>query len=106
MEKRDSLSKKVQEAIGQRTKLRDEFNEQKRVFQSYLAEQRRLKQERYQEERKQQQEQWKIKQLEREVEKLDEQPFVSEITLIEQSIKFCQGLMPQDSASKKEEKKD
>merc|ERR1719160_633426 len=106
MEKRDSLSKKVQELIGERTKLRDEFNEQKRVFQTYLAEQRRLKQERYQEERKQQQEQWRIAKLEKEVEKLDEQPFVSEITLIEQTIKFCQGLMPQASAAKQEEKKD
>merc|ERR1711959_252123 len=82
------------------------FQEQKRAFQAYLAEQRRIKQERYQEERKKQLEEWKIKQMEKEVEKLDEQPYVSEITLIEQTIKFCQSLLPQDTANQKEEKKE
>merc|ERR1712072_622233 len=106
LDKRDALTKKVQELIAERTKLRDEFNEEKRAFQSYLAEQRRAKQERYQQERKEQQEQWKIKQLEKQIENLDEQPFVSEITLIEQTIKFCQGLMPQDSAGQKKEEKE
>merc|ERR1711988_1263367 len=105
-EKKDALSKKIQEHVAERTKLRDEFQEQKRAFQGYLAEQRRIKQERYQEERKKQQEEWKIKQMEKEVEKLDEQPHVSEITLIEQTIKFCQSLLPQDTAAEKAEKKE
>merc|ERR1712178_493537 len=86
--------------------LRDEFNAQKREFQSYLAEQRRIKQEKYAEERKQQQEEWRLKQLEKKVEALDDQPYVSEMTLIEQTIKFCKDLLPQDSGEKKEEKKE
>merc|ERR1719240_1336175 len=55
-EKRDKISGQIKELIAQRTTLRDEFNNQKKEFQSYLAEQRRIKQEKYAEERKQQQE--------------------------------------------------
>merc|ERR1712139_286498 len=97
---------KIQELIAERTRLRDEFNAAKREFQSYLAEQRRARQAKYAEERKKQQEEWKIKQLERKVEQLDEQPYVSELTLIEQTVKFCKNLLPQDVGDKKEEKKE
>merc|ERR1711924_401434 len=97
---------KIQELIAVRTRLRDEFNAQKREFQQYLAEQRRARQEKYAEERKKQQEEWKVKQLERKVEQLDEQPFVSELTLIEQTVKFCKDLLPKDAGEKKEEKKE
>merc|ERR1719353_2882762 len=85
--------------------MRDAFNNEKREFTVYLAEQRRIKQERYQEERKVQQEQWRIAKLEKQIEALDEQPFVSEITLIEQTVKFCESLMPQNADEKKEEQK-
>merc|ERR1719502_967697 len=105
-EKRDKISAQIKELIAQRTELRDEFNNQKKEFQSHLAEQRRIKQEKYAEERKQQQEEWRLRQLEKKVEALDDQPFVSEITLIEQTVKFCKDLLPQDSGDKKEEKKE
>merc|ERR1711907_901522 len=81
-------------------------NNQKKEFQSYLAEQRRIKQEKYAEERKQQQEEWRLRQLEKKVEALDDQPFVSEMTLIEQTIKFCKDLLPQDAGEKKAEAKE
>merc|ERR1711865_469955 len=100
------ISTQIKELIAQRTQLRDDFNNAKREFQSYLAEQRRIKQEKYAEERKVQQEQWRVQKLEKQVEALDEQPFVSEITLIEQTVKFCQSLMPQDAGTKKEEEKE
>merc|ERR1712054_328793 len=105
-EKRDKISGQIKELIGQRTQLRDEFNNQKKEFQAYLAEQRRIKQEKYAEERKQQQEEWRLKQLEKKVEALDDQPYVSEITLIEQTVKFCKDLLPQDSGKKEEGKKE
>lgn len=41
-EKRDAISKQIQEKIAERQKLRDEFSEAKREFQNYLAEQRRI----------------------------------------------------------------
>merc|ERR1712129_655435 len=105
-EQRDKISTQIKELIAQRTQLRDDFNNAKREFQSYLAEQRRIKQEKYAEERKVQQEQWRLQKLEKQVEALDEQPFVSEITLIEQTMKFCKGLLPQDTGAKKEEAKE
>merc|ERR1719498_1010223 len=103
MTQRDENSKKIQEFIQERNKLRDEFNNAKREFQQYLAEQRRIKQEKYREERKKQEEEYKIRQLEKKVEALDEQPYVSELTLIEQTVKFCKGLLPQDVGDKKED---
>merc|ERR1712100_442192 len=106
MTQRDENSKKIQEHIRERNKLRDEFNSLKREFQTYLAEQRRVKQEKYREERKKQEEEYKIRQLEKKVEQLDEQPYVSELTLIEQTVKFCKNLLPQDAGEKKEEKKE
>merc|ERR1711907_237717 len=37
---------------------------------------------------------------------LDEQPFVAEITLIEQTLKFCKDLLPKEEGAAKEEKKE
>merc|ERR1712194_183570 len=105
-EQRDKISTQIKELIAQRTQLRDDFNNAKREFQSYLADQRRIKQEKYAEERKAQQERWRLQKLEKQVEALDEQPYVSEITLIEQTLKFCKGLLPQDTVAKKEETKE
>merc|ERR1712187_62002 len=58
------------------------------------------------EERKEQEKAWKIKKMEKEVEKLDENPYVGQVTLIEQTIQFCKGLLPQEAAESKEEKKE
>jgi len=104
--KREELQKKVAELITERNALRDAFGEQKREFQIYLNEQRRIKQERYQEDRAKQQQEWKVQQLERKVAALDEQPFVSEIVLIEQTEAFCKSLMPQAKDDKKDEVKE
>jgi len=103
---REELQKKIQEKIAERQALRDEFTAAKKVFQEHLAEQRKIRQEKYAAEREEQKKAWEIKKMEREVEKLDEQPYVSEITLIEQTIKWCTGLLPQDAGAKKEEVKE
>merc|ERR1711953_1184861 len=75
-------------------------------YKAWQAEQRRIRQEKYQEERKEQDKAWKLQKMGKEVEKLDENPYVSQITLIEQTVKFCKGLLPQDAAEKKEETKE
>merc|ERR1712151_212408 len=106
MEKRDDIQKKIADLVGQRSKLRDDFKQEMNEYKAWQAEQRRLRQEKYQEERKAQEAAWKIKKMEKEVEKLDENPYVSQITLIEQTMKFCKGLLPQDAVETKEEKKD
>jgi len=106
LEKKDALQKKIQEKIVERTTLREDFNTAKKAFQEYLAEQRKVKQERYQEEQKARQAEYKIRQMEKKVEALDEQPFVAEIVLIEQTVKFCKGLVGEKEEEKKEELKD
>merc|ERR1712157_244935 len=67
---------------------------------------RDLRQKRIQEERKERQKEYELRQLERKAEKLDEQPHVAEITLIEQTIAFCKSLTQAKGAEKKEEKKE
>jgi uncharacterized coiled-coil DUF342 family protein len=105
--KREEITNQIKEKIQERQALRDDFQAEKKKFQEHLAEQRKLRQEKYQLEKKEQQEAWKLRQMERKVEELDNQPYVSEITLIEQTIKFCKGLLPQDaSAGKKVEEKE
>merc|ERR1712129_366110 len=44
-EQRDKISTKIKELIAQRTQLRDDLDDAKREFQSYLADQHRVKQE-------------------------------------------------------------
>lgn len=100
------IMRKVNAKSAERDSLMDDFNWQKWEYQTYLAEQRRKQQDKYAEERRAQQEQWKIKQMERQVEKLDEQPHTNVITLIEQTIKFCQDLLPHDLQETQEEKKE
>merc|ERR1719291_660585 len=106
MEKREAVQKKIAELVGQRSKLRDDFKQEMNEYKAWQAEQRRIRQDKYQEERKAQEAAWKIKKMEKEVEKLDENPYVSQITLIEQTMKFCKNLLPQDAGEKKEEIKE
>merc|ERR1712151_831271 len=40
------------------------------------------------------------------VEKLDENPYISHITLIDQTVQFCKGLLPKEEEEAKEEKKE
>merc|ERR1712013_710940 len=106
MQKRDDVQKKIQDLVAERQRLREEFKNEMNEYKAWQADQRRLRQEKYQQERQAQEAAWKIKKMEKEVEKLDENPYVSQITLIEQTMKFCKGLLPQDAGEKKEESKE
>merc|ERR1711935_263600 len=61
---------------------------------------------RYAAEREGRQKEWEEQSRQKKVEKLDEQPFVTEITLLEQTIKFCKSLTSGKEVEKKEDKKD
>merc|ERR1712072_460249 len=86
--------------IEERNKLRDAFNEEKRQYKIFQDEQRRIRNEKMAEERKKEQEARRLKQLEREVEALDDQPFVDELTRIDQCTRFCKSLLPQETEKK------
>jgi uncharacterized coiled-coil DUF342 family protein len=104
--KREEVQARIQELIAERTKLKDAFREQMNEYKAWQAEQRRIRNEKYQEERKAQEAAWKLTKMQKEVEKLDVNPHLSQITLIEQTITFCKGLLPQNKAEDKEEKKE
>lgn len=101
IEKRDELAAQIKEKIGERNQIRDEFREEERKFRDHLAEQRRARAEKAGEERDARQKEFEQRRLLREAEKLDEQPFTAEITLLEQAILFCKGLT--SAKEKKEE---
>merc|ERR1712151_630017 len=81
------------------------MGEEKR-FQELLRKKRQEQQDRIAAERVARQKEWEERSRQKKVEKMDEQPFVTEITLIEQTIKFCKSLTGGKEEEKKEEKKD
>merc|ERR1719353_2453353 len=105
-EQKDAKQTKIRELIEERNKLRDAFTEEKRQYKIFQDEQRRIRNEKMAEERKKEQEARRLKQLEREVEALDDQPFVDELTRIDQCTRFCKSLLPQDTEKKEVAKKD
>mmetsp|Transcript_124083 Transcript_124083/g.333216 ORF Transcript_124083/g.333216 Transcript_124083/m.333216 type:complete len:473 (-) Transcript_124083:114-1532(-) len=105
-EERNELNQKIKELQEERSKIREEFREEERKFRELLNKKRQEQQERYAAEREARQKEWEDRNRQKKVEKLDEQPFVTEITLIEQTIKFCKSLTGGKEVEKKEETKD
>ncbi|CAK0795960.1 unnamed protein product [Prorocentrum cordatum] len=105
-EERNKLNEKIREKQEERNKVRDAFREEERKFREMLNKKKQEQQERYAAEREARQKEWEDRNRQKKVEKLDEQPFVTEITLIEQTIKFCKSLTGGKEVEKEEEKKD
>merc|ERR1719487_793128 len=103
---RDELSKQIQAKIQERNTLRDEFRAAEKEYWAYQSELRKIRQEKMAEERQKKQAEYDQRRKERAAEKLDEQPYVAEITLIEQTISFCKSLTQSKDAEEKEEKKE
>merc|ERR1712151_891090 len=103
---RKALGEKVQEKIKEKTVIRDEFRAKEKEYYAYLAEVRKVKQEKYQEERKQWEKEREQQNKLKKAERLEEQPYVAEITLIEQTIAFCNSLTQKKAEDAKEEKKE
>merc|ERR1712060_539611 len=105
-DERSKISEEIQQKIQEKRAVLDEFKQKEREYYAYLAEVRRARQDRVQEERmawqKERDQQNKLKKAER----LEEQPYVAEITLIEQTIAFCNSLTQKKADEKQEEKKD
>merc|ERR1711920_790302 len=106
VDERNKIGEQVQEKIKEKNAIRDEFKAKEREYYQYLAEVRKARQEKVQEERmawqKERDQQNKIKKAER----LEDQPYVAEITLIEQTIKFCETLTQKKGEKAEEEKKE
>lgn len=107
IEQRDALGKQIKEQMDKRNVLRDEFRQKEREFNAFRNEQRKAKQEKYMEDQNKRKVEWEQQTRQRKAEQMDEQPYVSEITLIEQTLFFCKSLV-QDKKKEDvvEEKKD
>merc|ERR1712187_884325 len=105
-EERKALGEQVQEKIKEKNVVRDDYRAKEKEYYAYLAEVRKARQEQYQEERKQWEKEREQQNKLKKAERLEEQPYVAEITLIEQTIAFCNSLTQKKAEEKQEEKKD
>merc|ERR1712083_803413 len=102
---REELSKQIQEKIRERNEIRAERKLAEDAHYKYKQEVRRIKQERAVEERNKRQKEYEERKRLREADKLDEQPYIQEIALVEQCIAFCKSLtLAKGPVEKKEEK--
>merc|ERR1712060_73098 len=106
VEERQKLSEEIGEKVKEKNAIRDEFKVKERAYYQYQAEVRRARQEKQQEERMAWQKERDQLNKVKKAEKLEDQPYVAEITLIEQTIAFCNSLTQKKAEDKKEEKKE
>jgi len=92
--------------IEERNTLRDAFNEERKNFNEYKRLVREKQQEKWAAERKAKEDEYQKQRKLREAEKLDDQPYVTEMTLIEQTISFCKSLTGAKEEKAAEEKKE
>merc|ERR1719478_219942 len=104
-EKRQELNKQIGEKVKDRNALRDEFRQAEREYNAYLAEQRAIRAERAKKDREVRQAEWEERKKARDAEKAEEQPFLAETTLLEQTIAWCKNQLPKDTEKKEDEKK-
>merc|ERR1712078_673222 len=104
-EEREKINKLIGEQIKERNDLRNDFRQAERDFNAYLAEVRKARQERAQEQRAERDKEWEAERKKRAVEKLEDNPYVSDIALVEQTMLWCRSMIPKEEA-KAEEKKE
>jgi len=103
---REAISKQIGDKIAERNQIKAERRSAEQAYYAYQAEVRKIRQDRAAKERELRQKEYEDRRRLREAEKLDEQPYVAEITLIEQTLLFCKGLTQSKGPEKKEEKKE
>jgi len=101
---RDELNNKVKEYIQERNELRDEFRANEKKHWEYQKELKNLRYEKQRQERDEREKEWQHERRKRDAEKLDDQPYVGETTLLEQTIKFCKSFQPKEAEEKQEVK--
>merc|ERR1712232_806393 len=102
----EELGKQIQEKIRERNEIRKERKEAEDAHYKYKQEIRRIKQERAQEDRIKRQKEYEERKRVREADKLDGQPYIQEIALVEQCMAFCKSLTQAKGPVEKEEKKE
>lgn len=103
-ETREGLNGKIREQIKLRDALRDEFKQKEREYYEFSRQQREARRQKAEAERESWQKQRELDNRRKKVEALNEQPHTQEITLLEQTIKFCKSFQPKEEEIKAEEK--
>merc|ERR1712113_308408 len=106
VEERSKIGEAIAEKVKEKNVIRDEFKAKEREYYQYLAEVRKARAEKQQEERMAWQKERDQANKLKKAEKLEDQPYVAEITLIEQTIKFCNSLTQKKAEETKAEKKE
>lgn len=106
IEQRDAISKEIQEKIQEKSAARDAHRAAEKEYWAYQAEVRKIRQEKQMEERQKRQGEYDQRRKERAAEKLDEQPHVAEIVLIEQTMAYCKSLTQSKGPKEKVEEKE
>merc|ERR1712113_957577 len=102
-EKREELNVKIKEKIDAKNQMRDQFREEENTYRDHLNAERQKRQDKLREERERQNADRQQKAKQAKADKLDEQPYLNEITLIEQTISFCKSLVQDKGPQVKEE---
>jgi chromosome segregation ATPase len=89
---KEEIRRKIQEKRQERNTLRDDCRVKETEYRTYMDKVRVERQKMYIVQREASNKEYDLIRRQRAVEKLDEQPFVSEITLIEQTMAFCKTL--------------
>lgn len=103
-EEREKLNEKIKGKIEEKNKLRDEFREEENKYRDYQAAERQKRMDKLKEERMRIDAEKSQRAKQARADKLDEQPHLEEITLIEQTIAFCKSLVQDKGPVQKEEK--
>merc|ERR1719238_35018 len=106
IKEREALNEKIRALIDKRNEIRAEKRKKEDEFRAYMAEVRKIRAERAAEEREIRSKEMAERDRQRKADKLDVQPHNQEITLIQQTIFFCKGLVVDKSADTMEEKKE
>merc|ERR1712007_32196 len=82
------------------------FYKEKEDYDQYMDALEKDKMERLAKERAKRKEEWEYERRKREVEQMDDMPYFAEVTLLQQTIKFCKSLQPKNTDSIQQEKKE
>jgi len=99
---RDEITKYITE---KKEKISD-FYKEKDEYDQYMDALKRDKMERLAKEKAKRKEEWEYERRKREVEQMDDMPFFAEVTLLQQTIKFCKSLQPKNTDNVQQEKKE
>jgi uncharacterized coiled-coil DUF342 family protein len=101
--KREELNEQIKAKIDAKNQMRDEFRAEENAHRDHLNAERTKRQDKLREEREKQMAERQQKAKQAKADKLDEQPYLNEITLIEQTISFCKSLVQDKGPQVKEE---